>query len=189
MWRVGGSSSRHYAWIRKTADIESLSISASSRQQKKKKRLQIESHFWTLELIKFFEYSLAHGLVNTNLIVEIGWNFFSFITGGPCRPGYYCIEGSQTGTKCPIGTFRADPGAQTQEECENCTAGSFCNSTGLTEVSGPCEQGYYCPRGQSEKAPQEYPCPQGDVFALRLSVFYPIIWPGSQFDSRVVVLR
>ena len=34
-----------------------------------------------------------------------------------------------------------------------CPAGSYCGSNGLTNPSGFCAAGYYCPAGQSEPTP------------------------------------
>ena len=57
-------------------------------------------------------------------------------------------------------------GSKTEDDCLNCTAGSYCNETGLDKVSGPCQEGYYCPGGQSEMAPPEYVCPQGMIYVF-----------------------
>ena len=34
-------------------------------------------------------------------------------------------------------------------------------STGLTEESGQCTEGYYCPGGQATFTPAQYVCPKG----------------------------
>ena len=41
-------------------------------------------------------------------------------------------------------------------------SGSYCQSPGLTEVTGNCSAGYYCPSGQSVPQPLAYICPVGD---------------------------
>ena len=67
-------------------------------------------------------------------------------------------------------------GSETIDDCLNCTAGSYCNGTGLDKVTGDCQEGYYCPPGQSEKAPQEFVCPQGNfVLAFFIRFFVQLI--------------
>ena len=46
-------------------------------------------------------------------------------------------------------------------DCESCTAGSFCNGYGLSNPSGLCSAGYYCPGGQSSDSPVDYACSPG----------------------------
>ena len=40
--------------------------------------------------------------------------------------------------------FPSCKGLTDSSECQNCDAGSYCSSTGLTAVSGDCAAGYYC---------------------------------------------
>ena len=42
-----------------------------------------------------------------------------------------------------------------------CTAGSYCDTSGLSSVSGPCLAGYYCEEGQTVNNPSGYECPKG----------------------------
>ena len=50
-------------------------------------------------------------------------------------------------------------------ECLNLFLGYFCNVSGLSEYSGPCEEGYYCVGGSKDSRPvrQTYgdKCPAG----------------------------
>lgn len=39
--------------------------------------------------------------------------------------------------------------------------GFACIGTGLTVVSQPCNEGFYCPGGQDTNTPADYECPQG----------------------------
>lgn len=78
-----------------------------------------------------------------------------------CPSGRYCEQGSDLPTHCPAGTFYSGTGATNESYCMNCTAGFYCNSTGLSETAGPCGEGYYCPEGQQEKYPAKYICPEG----------------------------
>lgn len=65
------------------------------------------------------------------------------------------------GRACPNGTFVSSSGSETIDDCWSCLPGSYCEGTGLANVTGDCEAGYYCPGGQSQKAPLEYICPKG----------------------------
>jgi len=61
--------------------------------------------------------------------------------GGSCPAGSYCPEGSTTPTLCP--------------------AGHYCDQGGLTDISGPCEAGYYC-EGYGNTNSRAVECPVGD---------------------------
>ena len=39
-------------------------------------------------------------------------------------------------------------------------AGYYCDQEGLSDVAGPCSQGYYCPAGQSTHSPGSFICPE-----------------------------
>lgn len=45
-------------------------------------------------------------------------------------------------------------------DCQPCTAGSYCADSGLTQPTGPCLAGYYCPAGTSTPT---LPCPAGSL--------------------------
>lgn len=86
--------------------------------------------------------------------------------GGKCPKGKYCPANSSVGLDCGTGTFLDTEGAKTSDECKNCTAGSFCNGRGLSDVSGECEGGYYCPGGQSTGTPVDYICNKGSLIII-----------------------
>jgi len=75
----------------------------------------------------------------------------------PCPVGNYCPEGSQP-IQCPAGSFSNQEYNQQESDCGNCTAGYYCNATGLTAESGLCAPGYYCPGGQSSITPSGLDC-------------------------------
>ncbi|XP_062329421.1 multiple epidermal growth factor-like domains protein 6 [Osmerus eperlanus] len=68
-----------------------------------------------------------------------------------CPVGHYCPTGLTLGTEfpCPPGTLQAVPGASSPGDCLPCPAGQFCSLPGLSQASGPCQAGYYCPPGAS----------------------------------------
>ncbi|XP_013391352.1 uncharacterized protein LOC106159584 [Lingula anatina] len=81
---------------------------------------------------------------------------------GLCAAGWYCSNGSSdprpsgdggdicpAGTFCPLGSIAPQP----------CTAGQYCNSSGLGAPVADCDPGYYCPTGSS--SPREVLCPVG----------------------------
>lgn len=98
---------------------------------------------------------------------------------GKCDPGYYCPLGSSSrrqvecteGHYCPLGSSEPQacqpgfylPGKkhENESECIECTAGYYCNISGLADKQGQCDQGYFCPPGQSVPRPNTYPCPVG----------------------------
>lgn len=53
------------------------------------------------------------------------------------------------------------PGASRIENCLLCPSGYFCDQKGLTEPSGLCSEGYYCPVGQNTSKPPEHKCRAG----------------------------
>jgi sugar lactone lactonase YvrE len=82
---------------------------------------------------------------------------------GPCPAGFYCPAATDIPLPCPPGTFSNILGLRNSSECTTCLAGSYCNSYGQTNVTGPCRGGYYCPTGQISDAPSLYPCPRGSA--------------------------
>ncbi|KPP71461.1 hypothetical protein Z043_109635 [Scleropages formosus] len=83
-----------------------------------------------------------------------------------CPKGFYCPGGSiePNPIPCPNGTYSGQPGLRELKECTPCPAGLFCFSQQpweqpLTEPTGSCPDGYYCPVGTGE--PRSHPCPAG----------------------------
>lgn len=58
-----------------------------------------------------------------------------------CPRGYYCPVGSDVPTDCRNGTYSDDLRLQSESECTDCDAGTYCNGTALTAPSGLCQQG------------------------------------------------
>ena len=72
-----------------------------------------------------------------------------------CPAGSYCPDSSNKPTPCPPGTFSATTGLQKVEDCTPCTAGKYCQGSGLTAVTGDCDAGYYCKSFAISKMPSE----------------------------------
>ena len=74
---------------------------------------------------------------------------------GPCDAGWYCLGGAEfaqpqtavQGGSCEVGNFCTE-GSTAQTLC---SASSYCDSTHLAAVTGPCNAGYEC-RGGAETA-------------------------------------
>ena len=45
---------------------------------------------------------------------------------------------------CPPGTFSNRTGLTAESECTPCTQGYYCETDGLIEPTGPCDEGKYC---------------------------------------------
>ena len=99
-----------------------------------------------------------------------------------CPPGHYCLEGTQYPTQypCPVGTFNNITNLRSADECFNCTAGSYCASTGLTAPTGPCDGGYYCSGGA--RVPNQHGCPAGHFCFPGTS--YPDPCPVGTYNPR-----
>ena len=78
-----------------------------------------------------------------------------------CPSVHYCPTSSAQPTPCPIGTYRSLTGATAISDCLDCTPGSFCNATGLSQPSGLCKPGHYCKLGAINAAPVGNPT--GDI--------------------------
>jgi hypothetical protein len=75
-----------------------------------------------------------------------------------CIAGAYSVSanGSLSCQFCPIGNYCPRAGLTTPSLCDG---GYFCNSSGLTAVSGGCMAGYYCPAGSNSS--KQNMCPSG----------------------------
>jgi hypothetical protein len=115
-------------------------------------------------------------------------------TAGPCLAGYYCPKGSsrRDQTECPVGkycvngtfdpvdcprgTFNNETMKASEDECYPCSGGKYCETEGLTEPTGDCAEGYFCPPGTIDREPEgnecyiDHYCPGG--------VAYPIPCPN-----------
>ena len=111
-------------------------------------------------------YCESEGLENPSDLCERGFycpNGSLSARERECLTGHYCPQGSDLPLRCPIGTFLSGRGAFNENECLNCTAGFYCNTTGLNAVSGPCAPGFYCPPGQAVQKPNNYQCTKGHL--------------------------
>uniref|UniRef100_W5M2P7 Tyrosine-protein kinase ephrin type A/B receptor-like domain-containing protein n=1 Tax=Lepisosteus oculatus TaxID=7918 RepID=W5M2P7_LEPOC len=84
-----------------------------------------------------------------------------------CPKGFYCPGGSidPNPRPCPNGTYSDQPGLRDLSDCSPCPEGKYCYSDqqphihGLSQPTGQCPDGYYCPVGTGY--PYSFPCPPG----------------------------
>ncbi|GIQ85299.1 hypothetical protein KIPB_006941 [Kipferlia bialata] len=78
----------------------------------------------------------------------------------PCTSGHYCLEGTDTPTECPTGTWSGSLSLASSAECTDCVAGTYNSMTGQTDISAcvSCEGGSYATDPSTESCT---PCPAG----------------------------
>lgn len=64
-----------------------------------------------------------------------------WLAGDQCPSGHYCEAGSSTYTPCDPGYYQPSAGGQNVSWCILCTAGKYCNSSGLSAPDGDCDAG------------------------------------------------
>lgn len=80
-----------------------------------------------------------------------------------CPSGYYCPLATVLPYACPKGTFSNQTGNGNVTDCESCTPGSYCSSSGLSFPTNPCTPGYYCTGGAYLPDPTGNVVPFGDL--------------------------
>ena len=60
-----------------------------------------------------------------------------------CEKGYFCPEGTVDAKDkpCPLGTYGPRTNLSKAEDCTACDPGAYCDSQGLSKVSGMCSSG------------------------------------------------
>jgi DNA-binding beta-propeller fold protein YncE len=105
--------------------------------------------------------SIVSGLCTAGFYCPSG---SSSATQTSCAVGQYCPAGSSNYTLCEVGFYCPNVSAAVHVAC---SPGSFCNSSGLSEVSGACSAGYYCPSGSSSAT--QFPCVSGQYCPVGMS--------------------
>ncbi|XP_041098352.1 SCO-spondin [Polyodon spathula] len=104
------------------------------------------------------------------------------LSGGTCSPGHYCPSGTPSPVPCPLGTVSNSTGGESQDECQPCSGGFYCDRTGLTAPTGPCAPGFYCSLKSVTPTPAAGntggPCPVGHFCPPGTAVPVPCL-PGT----------
>ncbi|CDJ50229.1 hypothetical protein, conserved [Eimeria brunetti] len=85
----------------------------------------------------------------------------------PCPAGSYCEAGAVSPTPCPEGTLSSSPLQPSRDSCRPCPPGYYCEGPGNQQVSGSCDEGFFCARGAAARRPDPAPdgtagpCPRG----------------------------
>ena len=69
----------------------------------------------------------------------------------PCPIGFYCNTTYPFKYSCPVGTFSIKEKLVSESECEDCTAGYYCDVEAMDHAPGDdrkCQAGYYCELGK-----------------------------------------
>ena len=95
---------------------------------------------------------------------------------GPCTPGHYCPTNTTTPLLCPRGRYGNLSHLTKAADCTLCEPGFYCGSDGLLNVSGLCDEGFFCLYGSDVKNPSITtlsggPCPIGHFCPIGTS--YP----------------
>ena len=95
--------------------------------------------------------------------------------------GYYCLQGTESANQypCGVGTYNPSTLGADSSSCLSCTAGSYCLTEGLSDVTSPCDGGWYCTLGavtaqdssNGGQCQAGYYCPAGRFMCLK-SVTY-----------------
>ena len=78
-----------------------------------------------------------------------------------CPVGHFCPEATPHPQPCPIGTFSNITRLINQSQCKECLEGRYCAMAGASDVTGYCQDGYYCPQGSETASPSSFICPTG----------------------------
>lgn len=88
-----------------------------------------------------------------------------------CPEGYYCPNGTEYSFQfpCPPGTYNALQLGTSQDDCQLCPGGEYCEGQGNAAPTGNCTAGWYCSGGADSKnstthggrCQPGYYCPEG----------------------------
>ncbi|XP_014845642.1 PREDICTED: uncharacterized protein LOC106919650 isoform X3 [Poecilia mexicana] len=104
-------------------------------------------------------YYCSHGNVSPQPLSQAA-------EGGPCPVGHYCPQATIHPQPCPPGTFSNITRVASEEDCQPCFPGHYCDSAGLSAPSGKCWEGFFCVEGADRPDPplkddRGGPCPKG----------------------------
>ncbi|XP_028320851.1 uncharacterized protein LOC114474630 [Gouania willdenowi] len=163
-------------------------------------------------------FSEQHGLVDRSQCRLCTPGFYCSGMGlnkvsGPCLPGFFCLEGSQSATPmsdkfgsvcpaghycaegsvvpapCPAGTYQNKTGGKGKDDCKPCPFGYFQDLSGQNKCS-PCPPGYLClslnpspTRGSFVGVSSPLPCPPGFICPRESPDHLPLPCPKGSYSS------
>ena len=92
---------------------------------------------------------------------------------GKCPVGHYCPTATALPYPCPAGSFSNSESLTAANECTPCTAGKYCETRGLTAPTGDCDEGFFCPAGESQPRNDLYKCTAGNYCPTGSSALIP----------------
>ena len=70
-----------------------------------------------------------------------------------CPSGRYCPVNTSVPILCQEGTFNNLTGQTEESNCVLCTAGKYCQGSGLSKPTADCYGGWYCVNGSTKPTP------------------------------------
>lgn len=70
-----------------------------------------------------------------------------------CPSGRYCPVNTSNPILCDEGTFNELTGQEEESNCVLCTAGKYCEGSGLSQPTADCYGGWFCTNGSTKPTP------------------------------------
>jgi len=70
-----------------------------------------------------------------------------------CPSGRYCPVNTSNPFLCDEGTFNELTGQEEESNCVLCTAGKYCEGSGLSKPTADCYGGWFCKNGSTKPTP------------------------------------
>ena len=90
-----------------------------------------------------------------------------------CPAGSYCPQSTEGASQylCPKGYYSNETRLESEDQCQPCPGGTYCDALGLTEYADLCDAGYVCVSAANNSQPEDgetgyeclpgYYCPKG----------------------------
>lgn len=87
-----------------------------------------------------------------------------------CPSGSYCPVNTSIPTLCIEGTFNELTGQKEPSNCVLCTAGTYCEGSGLSKPTADCYAGWFCKNGSTK------PTPDGGMLQINFVTMSLLLW-------------
>ncbi|CAC5381825.1 unnamed protein product [Mytilus coruscus] len=116
-------------------------------------------------------YANNTGLSSCTLCIA-GYMCYPGVAPQICPQGYYCPASTlaqqlRQPKACPVATYGNREGLEAETDCTTCDGGYYCETTALTNVTGPIQAGHFSQYGSGVSTPGDDPgvisgvCPKG----------------------------